>query len=506
MLRVADPALQSLLQENEELQKENSMLREENAEYGLAVGPLSPKEGRSAIEAKLQALRREHEALLGLQKLGEHLQGLQKVNGNLHQEAQHLQKENVALRGENVKLRATTKSSMTAGARLVPVATSKTAGSDAFTPSSAAGFNSSPTHMFAAPPAPARDKDRGRTRAASGELGPNRVSVVSAVPVDVSSINKCSEKQKKEMVAAMLQGLFDGMPDAKEGSVLGEVPAATNTPYQATLHSTPTSNPPANTNPATSTFVPSNPGNTLPVALSRQAQADTPERFHAAPPSACKTGDRSPERLKRTSFADPPVEITLIIDRNERLPSKSKADRPPSLEEEVVAPAGQDTDARDQQVSHSKPMSEQTLLRASPPLHSLQAQATPYVPTSPIELQAQEIAKGLQHGDTRALHSVDPEQRREMVAEMLKQGLFSAVPAMPAQSETEIQRLSSPPGASFGRDMAVRDMLTGLYTSKPEVHREYERSTSPRPQISDVSEMGREMAVREKLMEVFRRP
>lgn len=94
---------------------------------------------------------------------------------------------------------------------------------------------------------------------------------------------------------------------------------------------------------------------------------------------------------------------------------------------------------------------------------------------SDLGRRANEIGEALRRGDKKALSSCSPAERKELVAEMLRNGLF-VNPPFPAVSNQSRWEAPLPEDMTPSQDMAMRGALQGLTPRSP---REKARVYSP---------------------------
>mmetsp|Transcript_86032 Transcript_86032/g.200035 ORF Transcript_86032/g.200035 Transcript_86032/m.200035 type:complete len:426 (-) Transcript_86032:175-1452(-) len=174
--------LAALLEENATLRAEHEQLLAETAECGLMLElPADPSSPQSAlaVSSRLEAMKRQRKALLGVRRVADELQELSARNAKLKGEAGELREENRRLNQKNAVLRAASRASTPAEAARRPAVT--------------AGF-----HVDGSLVLPPGLEKRANEISTAIKLG------------DQDKLNTCSDEQRKELVAAMLKvGLFD---------------------------------------------------------------------------------------------------------------------------------------------------------------------------------------------------------------------------------------------------------------------------------------------------------
>lgn len=187
-----DADLETLIKENEALQAENEALRREIGEHAVAfesneeaIEPTGDEEA-TWLQARLEALKREREALENVLSLGEELQGLQRTNMLLREGTRHLEDENAMLRGEHAGLPAV--------------------GSRAMAPIAYAPSVKAAPRTAAPGPSPL-------VLAGQASVGPGKEVAEALRRGDSKALNDVSKEQRKELIADMLKtGLFVAPP------------------------------------------------------------------------------------------------------------------------------------------------------------------------------------------------------------------------------------------------------------------------------------------------------
>lgn len=171
--------LEHLIQMNRALQAENNALREDAGEDDIATW----------LEMRLEALRRERDALQSVLHIGEELKVLQRTNMIFHEVARQLSEDNSLLCKETSTLQ-----SQHSGPGLQPNGISAAA---------------QRTAEWQARASPAQEAVEGRIRHLCAAMNNGRQDV----------LDTCTKEQRKDLVASMLK---NGLLDPEAGAVAGE--------------------------------------------------------------------------------------------------------------------------------------------------------------------------------------------------------------------------------------------------------------------------------------------
>lgn len=368
----ADAELEALLRENASLQAENDALRKDTSEYGIAADDLPvgvPSSDAAATsqagqQARLDALRREREALLGVLRLGEELQELRQANCSLRDTARQLYAENASLRDENSSLRE--------GPR-----------SPAFSQISAeirAQATGQPVPTPGTPHAAAVGTDLERKAMDIAEAIRNGNSEL------IGQVS-CSPEKRKELVAAMLKaGIYDSTPKVQPQTP-PVVPAKRQAPAPA---------PPAAPPPRAAAH----------LGTSGSLEADE---------WAAATGPKK-KLAPAHSFQDPAPPLAPAAAWQEQTlsapaPRAMQVPAPPAASS---VPAG---------MAHGSGSRSSPAL----PAHGQGTRTKPLPPLRHGQ-DVNKITEALQQGNSEALTSMGDKQRKELIAEMLKAGLQAEGP------------------------------------------------------------------------------
>jgi hypothetical protein len=180
----SDDDLERLLQEHEALQAENEALRKETKDHAVAfesdeeaIEPSADEEA-AWLQVRIEALRREREALQNLLSLADELQSLERTNVTLREATGQLEEENSKLHAERTALQAASR------------------------PSSRGSHPSSPLNPLAV--GSQGDGPHGILERRVHDL------TVSLGHRDQDVLVSGSQQQRKEIIGAMLRaGLFD---------------------------------------------------------------------------------------------------------------------------------------------------------------------------------------------------------------------------------------------------------------------------------------------------------
>jgi len=409
--------LESLIQENAALQAENEALRAETFE--LCGGPPAALGDDEPLRASgwspadpLEALKREQEALLGVLEIGKELEELRRINSALQEQVEGLREDNSVLRTESLALRDSR-----AAASALPA--------PAHTPAPAVAGTTQPTAGKGSLDGNCLNDDDGHSK------GDQRARELSTGNPD--ALVACSPEQRKEAIAALLKaGLFDvsSATGAKERAALPVAgPGDGRAPAAMTLDTG------ASAKPAPSPGAPRDA-----AAAPSPAPAPAEHRRPAAPAPA----PAAPASLERTALPKPAAPAAAAPASLERTalpkpaaPAPAPA-APASLERTALPKAGVATDPQRRG-------------------------------------RAQEIGEALRRGDTKALTKCSSDERKELVAEMLKNGLFDPLPAPNSKSAagTTAAGVDEPRSADgesnkYAQELQVREMLQGLAVAPEE--------------------------------------
>eukprot|EP00403_Amphidinium_massartii_P014593 CAMPEP_0178409064 /NCGR_PEP_ID=MMETSP0689_2-20121128/20267_1 /TAXON_ID=160604 /ORGANISM="Amphidinium massartii, Strain CS-259" /LENGTH=256 /DNA_ID=CAMNT_0020030189 /DNA_START=1 /DNA_END=771 /DNA_ORIENTATION=- len=182
-----EATLQALLAENEELRIENEALLAEARRCGLdpegLPDPLDAVPGLAVMQGRLDALKKEREALAGVMRLGDELQEMQATNAKLREEASLLNQENTALKDRNKVLRLT------------------------------------------------QGRDGGDSKEIVASPAAAEAAPASPLSKEFEAMQYCSPEKRKELIASLLKaGFFDAVAAEEGSSTPGETSAAEAAP------------------------------------------------------------------------------------------------------------------------------------------------------------------------------------------------------------------------------------------------------------------------------------
>lgn len=378
-------ALEASLEENRALRAEHEALVAETQQLCLALENADvPSQNMASAHmdtvchSNLESLRREQQMLMGISRLGGELEDLRDVNSKLQDEASTLRAQNAKLASDNAALRDRTQNATppTAAVRPAPM------------PAPVASVSAPPPKALVQVPV----AESGVCLDAQ-VLPPGlakRADEISTA-IKLGRPVACSEEQRRELVAAMLKvSLTTTSPQLDEDGYLAPAVVA---PSAATT--------------ANKRLPPAQPQN---VAIT-QPQPVVP---YAAP---------TPQTTKpaMTYAAPAPVEVQKGAPAVVTTPTVASAP-PPAAAQKIPA-------------SNTAASS-----KAPVPAHAAAARVSPPVSSSgsALERRAQEIAEELRKGNSRALSSCSEEERKELVAEMLRQGVFMSSTSSVAPIPTTI--------------------------------------------------------------------
>lgn len=445
--------LSVLLEENAALKVENEALRAEAERCGAKPVDISSKE--QLLISKLETLKREREVLKTIRPIGDELNELKQANGKLAHEAAQLQQENEVLRTEKDKVQAeadaaAAEAAATAAAkRPSPLAWSSPAASMRPTPRRPPETPTIPPGTFQTP-----------------ELEERAANISSAIEQgDPAALSTCDEEQRRELIAAMLKAsLFKPMTPPS----IRNVPRSAGATVGRTSQSVLKAFPPSETRPVTAP-VPQPETRADPVAapavvadpVAPPAAAEPVAELAPAPavevaaapvaaPAATEPIESPCPAIVASepcpvAEAAPMAEVEAAGDTAPPMADleKMKVEVPPEAPVNAAAPDG------DLPVDVTPRIAEEAALQELPPQKHVAAEdaAPALAPAAPVAAvvpsprpsadiqspavapsgtwaeRAKQIAEALQRGEAGALANCSEEDRKEIVAEMLRQNL-----------------------------------------------------------------------------------